>query len=173
MKEKNYFQASQSQPYHLSVGAVLVNQENKVVCHYFSKVPDVLPEPFKNITDIHILMRESMEMGETIEEALSRGLREEFGAEGKVIAFLGSKEEVAPGKSLQMIKTTLYFLVRMTSMDASVRESDDMEGDSEIVTLPIDVCVSNMKEQGKRIDTGTFDESDMILRAKEMILEEA
>ncbi len=31
----NIFQGTKEHPYHVSVGAVVLNHENKVLCHYF------------------------------------------------------------------------------------------------------------------------------------------
>lgn len=40
--------------------------------------------------DIYLLMRETIEHGETIEESIHRGLLEEFGSTGDIKNFLGS-----------------------------------------------------------------------------------
>lgn len=73
-----FFQATHAQPYHLSIGAVLFNEEGKIACHHFSEV-------FGH-KDIYILMRESMEDGETPLQTLHRGLKEEFGATAEPLA---------------------------------------------------------------------------------------
>ncbi|HRV76395.1 MAG TPA: NUDIX hydrolase, partial [Candidatus Saccharimonadales bacterium] len=82
---KNYFQGRSDHPYHLSVGAVLLNDKNEVACHYFVDAPVIGGE-------VCILMRESVEDGEVLEEALARGLMEEFGAMGNISTYIGSKE---------------------------------------------------------------------------------
>src|SRR6187549_3956056 len=76
-----FFRATQKQPYHLSIGAVLFNKEGKIACHHFTEI--------FGYKDVYILMRESMENDETPMMTLHRGLAEEFGATGKPIAFLG------------------------------------------------------------------------------------
>ena len=76
-----FFQASKTQPYHLSIGAVLFNQEGCIACHHFKEI--------FGFKDIYILMRESMEDDETPLMTLHRGLKEEFGATAYPIAFLG------------------------------------------------------------------------------------
>lgn len=70
--QPTFFQAKNEQPYHLSIGAVLFNEDGRVACHHF---PEILGQK-----DIYILMRESVEDEETPLETLQRGLEEEFGA---------------------------------------------------------------------------------------------
>ena len=51
-ESKPFFQASQKQPYHLSVGAVLFDQNGRIACHHFNEL--------FGQKDVYILMRESM-----------------------------------------------------------------------------------------------------------------
>jgi hypothetical protein len=64
-----FFQASKKQPYHLSIGAVLFDQEGRIACHHFREI--------LGHKDVYILMRESMENNETPLRTLDRGLQEE------------------------------------------------------------------------------------------------
>ena len=100
----NYFKGSKENPYHLSVGAVVFNEENKICCHYFKRA--TLRKVFENFTDFYILMRETMEMGESIEQALHRGLMEEFGIIGDIITYLGSIKGSYPLGEVSIEKTT-------------------------------------------------------------------
>lgn len=38
MQEKSFFQASHKQPYHLSIGAVLFNEQGLIACHHFKEI---------------------------------------------------------------------------------------------------------------------------------------
>ena len=76
----NYFQSSQEFPFHISVGAVLRNKQGEIACHYF----DTFSHLGESAEDFYILMRETIEPNETIEKALARGLKEEFGAEAQI-----------------------------------------------------------------------------------------
>ena len=79
----NYFKASKENPYHLSIGAVVLNGEGKILCHHFESLT-LKGETFK---DFYILMRETIEPSETIEACLERGLREEFGCKAEIKRF--------------------------------------------------------------------------------------
>src|SRR5262245_37707257 len=60
----NHFQRSKEYPFHISIGAILLNKDKKIGCHYFKKI--AVPE-FGFFEDFYILMRETIEPGETIE----------------------------------------------------------------------------------------------------------
>lgn len=79
---KNYLRKNKKFPCHYSVGAIVLNEENKIMCHYFSEI--------SGIRNFHLMMRESPKINEPIEITLHRGLMEEFGAEAKIIHYVGS-----------------------------------------------------------------------------------
>ncbi len=75
MKNLHYFIGQKKSPFHLSVGAVLLNKRGEVAVHHFPKSP-------KN-PEFFILMRRTLKPKESLETALEKGLREEFGMKGK------------------------------------------------------------------------------------------
>lgn len=163
----NYFKGVKNKPYHLSVGAVVVNEENKVCCHYFKKI--TRRKAFANFTDFYLLMRETMEMGETIEQTLHRGLMEEFGVTGEIVTFLGSIKSNYPIDNILIEKTTLYFLVRMKTFNPELRSQEDAEKESEIQWQTIDFLIPKMIEQEVRLKYSTMDESSVLEKAKAYI----
>jgi 8-oxo-dGTP pyrophosphatase MutT (NUDIX family) len=167
---QNYFRGKREHPYHLSIGAVIVNDENKVCCHFFKEM--TLRKAFEGFTNFYILMRESMEMGESIEQTLHRGLMEEFGITGDVITYLGSLKGNYTVKASEphysIEKTTLYFLVRMKTFKPELRAQEDAEKESEIQWQPIDFLIPKMKVQGDKFNS-TLDESEMLERSKQYI----
>lgn len=163
---KNYFRGTIDHPYHLSVGAVIINGENQVCCHHFGQKTE--GTPYKGFTDFYLLMRETLEMGETIEAALYRGMMEEFGITGEIQTYLGSIKssyEVTNSDPVTMIeKTTLYFLVKVKNIDPARRSKEDFAMGSQIEWRPADFLISKMKEWGNRYENTTLDESLILER---------
>ncbi len=153
-----FFQASRSQPYHLSIGAVLFDEQGRIACHHF---PEILGHK-----DVYILMRESMENEETPMMTLKRGLREEFGATAEPVAFLGSLSGYLPDQKLAFDKTTLYIACRLLSWDPAKRNGDDPEASSIIEWIEPERLISLMQQQGIRFHhRADADESEMVKRA--------
>lgn len=152
-----FFQASAEQPYHLSVGAVLFDDQGRVACHHFKEI--------FGFVDIYILMRESVEDGENLLETLARGLQEEFGATATPVAFLGSLVGFLPSFKLSFDKTTLYIACQLREWDVAKRNLDDPEASSIIEWHEPKELMELMREQGKRIPRVDADESLMIQRA--------
>ncbi len=152
-----FFQARHSQPYHLSVGAVLFDQKGRIACHHFKEI-------FGH-KDLHILMRESMENNETPLMTLHRGLKEEFGATAEPIAFLGCLTGHLPDSLFSFDKSTLYIACRLINWNPEERDLDDPEAGSTIEWFEPSALIAIMQQQGirfqNRIDT---DESEMIRR---------
>jgi 8-oxo-dGTP pyrophosphatase MutT (NUDIX family) len=159
----NYFKGTKRHPYHLSIGAVVLNEENKVCCHYFKKM--TLRKAFESFTDFYILMRETMEMGESIEDTLHRGLMEEFGITGDIVTYLGSIKGNYPIDEVSIEKTTLYFLVKMKTFKPELRSKEDAEKESDIEWQTIDFLIPKMIDQAKRLNE-TLDESLVLERVR-------
>ncbi len=157
----NYYRGTKENPYHLSVGAVILNNENKICCHYFKE----LNLHGHYFTNLYILMRETLEMGESIEDALHRGLREEFGITGEILTYLGSIKGNLPKENMIFEKTTLYFLVKMKTFEPQLRSKEDEENGSRIEWHDVDFLIPKMKEQAGRLNN-TMDESSILERIK-------
>lgn len=153
-----FFQASKKQPYHLSIGAVLFDQDGRIACHHFREI--------LGHKDVYILMRESMENNETPLTTLDRGLQEEFGATAQPVAFLGCLSGYLPDSRLSFEKTTLYIACQLVNWNPESRDLEDPEASSIIEWLEPDVLISIMQEQGIRFQHRVdADESEMIKRA--------
>lgn len=161
----NYYRGVEDQPYHLSVGAVLQNNDGLIAVHHFLKTRDV-SESRKKISDFYTLMRGTIEPKETPEQTLIRELMEEFGAKAKIITYLGSlAAAIGPNRDIQ--KTTLYFLCLLEEMHEEWRASGDPEGDSVIEWHEPSFLIKKMQEQASRYEMEDLDESRVIERAIE------
>ncbi len=129
---KNIFQASKEYPFHISVGVVLTNKEGRICCHFYKKAD--LPIEFEGKSDLYLLMRETIQSGESIEDVVERGLQEEFGAKGIMRAYLGSIKSSFPLRisKVDVEKTTLYFHVEVTEFNPTDRDDDMVEPKSTI-----------------------------------------
>ncbi len=163
MRDK-FYQHSDEQPYHISVGAVLYNDSNNICVHHFVRdaVPQNMQYLMNGVTDLYLLMRESIENGETIDEAVARGVQEEFGARGVIEKYIGSTEHRAKTRDGDYWKTTLYHSVRLIGMGE--RPKDNAEVFSIIEWIEPPKLMEIMKEQGRKTAFSDFDESKIIER---------
>lgn len=161
IQRTNYFFAIPEHPYHLSVGAVAIDQNNAICCHHF---------PY---ADVYLLMRETVLPEDTIEATLSRGLLDEFGARSKIITYIGAQLSSFKVGQKDIEKTTLYFVCKLLNRDDTWRKFNDREGNSKIVCRDIDFLIPKMKEQAYRLNQGNLDESTILKRVKEMLAQKA
>lgn len=155
--ETPFFQARTTQPYHLSVGAVLFDQNGRVACHHFKN--------FLGYEDVYILMRESMENDESPLMTLHRGLKEEFAATAEPVAFLGSLSGYLPSTKLAFDKTTLYIACQLVDWKPEERDLTDPEGSSMIEWHDPNELIAIMQRQGAHSGRVDADESEIIRRA--------
>jgi len=154
----NYFKGTEDRPFHLSVGAVIIDRKKRIYCHYFHE--------FEGVKNVHILMRETIHPGESLEDATERGLFEELGIKAKLITYIGSLVSKFPRGKIWIEKTTIYFLVELTEINKSLRNPFDKEKDSIIKLIPIDKLMEIMKTQSKNLVRTDLDESKILTRAK-------
>jgi ADP-ribose pyrophosphatase YjhB (NUDIX family) len=116
---KEFYLHTLPQPFHLSVGAVLFDNDLRICVH--SLDADAVPDSLKFLTGglrhAYLLMRESLEVGETIVDAVHRGLAEEFSVEGTVEKYLGAIDCMVTTPTSTFQKTTLYHAVRLEKMN--------------------------------------------------------
>jgi NADH pyrophosphatase NudC (nudix superfamily) len=159
----NYLNQSPESPTHISVAALLRNPEGKILVHHFQK--EDLPDESELKSDLYLLMRESLHLGESLEAAVARGLMEEYGATGTIVDFLGTIVSHFPSSDDHMImieKTVLYFLVDFVSIDESLREAGAVESRSKLLWLsPEDLLEKNIT-QAARYTRTDIDDSKII-----------
>ncbi|MBP6868921.1 MAG: NUDIX domain-containing protein [Candidatus Pacebacteria bacterium] len=155
-------QHSERNPFHISVGAVVVNSEGNIMVHTLSadSVPKDIADVLGGLDTAYILMRESVEDNESLEEAVLRGIQEEFGVEGTIRRYLGSTQSVLPARYGDFEKTTLYFEVTFSSQ--AERVVHDWESTTLLEWHDPEFLITKMKEQGQATSRGDLDESKII-----------
>lgn len=152
----NYYMGVEQAPYHLSVGSVLRNGRGEIACHHFDEAA--------GMSDVYILMRETIEPGETLEETIHRGLMEEFGAKARIVGYLGSIVAQLDNSGPPIQKTTLYFVCDLNEIHEGWRKPDDEEKGSVIEWHDVDFLIDKMSVQGERYRRQDFDESAVLRR---------
>ena len=152
----------------MSVGAVIFDKNfEKVLCHHVAEVG--------HVKNIYLLMRESIEPGETFETALHRGVLEEFGAKVEIVDFLGSLEATDKwfgeiDNVVDVQKTTIYFLSKIISQDDSMRIDDGTaESKSTLVWLDLNELAKKMNKQFKEYGINNLNEEIILKRVKKYL----
>lgn len=139
-------QFSDGKPFHISIGALLVNDDGNILVHRRTEqnAPKDGGDYLGGLSEAYTLMRESLENDESIETALRRGLKEEFNAEGEIIRYLGSVVAHITAPHPVVEKTTLYYQVRLKSMGE--RTPDD-ESWTELIWMEPRALLDAMRTQ--------------------------
>lgn len=152
----------------MSVGAVLYNEKNEIACHFFREF--VAGDDNKKYENFYLLMRETVEVDESLETAVTRGIEEEFGATGEIVRYIGMQMTKFPRDDVWVEKGTVYFLIKLKDFDKNYkRDTNDAESVSEIQWQSIDLLIEKMSEQGRKHERTDLDESEILKRAKRYI----
>lgn len=143
-----------------------MNEKGEVCCHHLFTKDLKGYWADEKIDDFYILMRETIEPNESFEKALHRGLMEEFGATAEIVDYAGSIKSAFKHKGVEVEKTTLYFLCKLTSQDLSRRSQEDIEGKSAVEWQTADYLIPRMKKQAVRFGRTDVDESSILERVK-------
>lgn len=159
--QNSKFAHTKENPYHLSVGAVVQREDGQVLC--LSAGGDV-----HGMGDFrgYLLMRETVEDNESLEDAVARGMTEEFGVTGTITRFLGSIVCTFHQPGLGDVeKTTPYFLVSYEGEREGGRtayEELELKATREWVTIPF--LLEHTKKQAKLAKRPDIDESAILER---------
>jgi hypothetical protein len=157
-ERSSFFRHSAQNPYHLSIGAVLFDDQGRIACHHFQEI--------FGYRDVYILMRETMKGTEPPFVTLARGLKEEWGATAEPVAFVGNLSGMLPEGDFHFEKTTLYVVCKLTHWDSQERDVADPEASSVIEWIEPEKLILLMQEQGDRFRHQVdVDESEMVRRA--------
>ncbi len=159
------YQHTAANPFHISVGAVVVNDKGEILVHKMQKkdVPADMLQAFNYDSiqkdEIYTLMRETLEDGEVLTDAVMRGVHEEFGIEGTVEKYLGSIQAKAFAWDKEFEKTTLYFQVGVITQNERPKDEEDF---SILEWHAPEFLIQKMQEQGQSMNRTDLDESKII-----------
>lgn len=159
MKKLHYFVGQKKSPFHLSVGAIVMNGKTEIYCHHLLNV--------RGKMDAYLLMRETVEPNETLENALRRGLGQEFGMKAKIVGYLGSvTSSFKNWQGANIQKTTLYFLCKPIGMPKIVKHMESHYGERSVREWEnASFLIRQMKRQARVLKRSDFDESEIVARA--------
>ncbi len=162
----NLYSYSRRNPYHVSVGAVLFNNRGEVCVHRYlsTDFPNDVKHLSGGLDEVYILMRETLHDGESMSEAVLRGIEEEFGAKGVVEKYLGALiSNVDDGDDLIFEKTTLYHSVRLQRVGLK-RDETEIENRSKLLWLAPSDLLSIMEKQVSLTTREELNETEIIRR---------
>lgn len=159
----NYYGATPDRPYHLSVGAVVLNADNDVICLHYPSID--------GIKDIYKLPTGTVHKGETLEDTLHRRCREELGCSVKIITFLGTQitRDVwwgELGTPTPMEKSVMFFLAKAVTEDSKLTTADE---NYEVKTKGFSFLIESLQTLKVKDGMRDFNQAEMIIRAKEWI----
>jgi len=152
-------------PFHISVGAVLFNDDHKICLHHFYKkdIPEHLHFLADHMDEYYHLMRESLEGNEPLHDAVLRGIEEEFSAKGVVESYLGSKiDEILQPDGMTFEKLTIYHAVR--SQELGTRVATDVESKTKLEWLSPEEALQIFDKQCQSTKRPELDERIIINR---------
>ena len=128
-------------PFHISVGAVLMD----------------------DMDESRHLMRETLEGNEPLQDAVLRGIKEEFGATGTVEKYLGPKIDliIHPDRT-SFEKLTIYHSVRLDKLGE--RTDTGPEGTTHLEWVPPQKALELYRDQISHTDRPELDERVIIER---------
>lgn len=152
----NIFQGDAHWPFHLSVGVVAVDEHGRIGVHHFK-------ERF-GLSNVYTLVSETVEGNETLQAAALRGLREEFGAEAKIVGYLGSQTSNFSVDDLVIHKSTEYLVADVVRWDVDHRDHADNTRTSSIEWYETPELTRILQEQCHRLADLSINEAGVIGR---------
>lgn len=160
-KKLYYFIGQAKNPYHLSVGAVLVNEKREICVHHY--------ESADGSKNVYSFMRETVRFDDSLKGAVERGLAKEFGVTATVERYLGSlTSRFTNWENIDIQKTTLYFLCAYKGI---VKKENVQEKHFEWVSketvewVTYPELLKKMETQSNFTARSDFDEVDILHRA--------
>ncbi len=156
----SYFRSTKQRPFHLSVGGVVYNNKGELLTRHFSNYKG------RNV-DIYLFPTETIEPGESLEQALLRGLKEEVGVQAKIKGFLGTLVGFAKSKDKIFEKTVIYFLTELQTIGPPLFPEED--GQSSVEWHTPEFLLEQTKYLPQDMIHSVLNESSTIKAAQKII----
>lgn len=162
----NYYGATPDRPFHLSVGIIVLDANNDVLCLHYPKID--------TLENIYTLPTETVITGETLEEAAKRGAQEELGCTVSVIAFLGTQAISDQwwgelGTPTRVEKSIVYFLCKAQRQETVALNDENRKRN--VVSKTFEFLTETMQNISVKEGIGDFGQTqiEILKRAKKWI----
>jgi hypothetical protein len=165
MNLNDFYKYNKTQPYHISVGGVLFNDNFEICVHHFFKkdLPEETHFLMDYLDEAYILMRETLEGKESLYEAVVRGMLEEFGVEVEVDKYLGAKIDTVTGPvEAPFEKLTVYHAAKLTRQGE--RKFFDIENKSKMEWHKPEALLHIFNQQVQKTNRPELDERVVVER---------
>lgn len=143
----NYFAWTETNRQHLSVGAVILNSEGKILVHKLARIGNK-----------YFLPKKTHSNGIALEQTL-HSTEAETGYKLYIERYIGSRQSTFPDDNSNSVnKTTLYFLCSI--VEQTQRDPRDRDADSELIWIDRQELIEIMQEQGSK--ENDLDESKIL-----------
>ncbi len=167
MNPNSFYKYSKTKPFHISVGGLLFNDNYEICVHHFFKenIPNDLHFLMDYQKEVFHLMRESLEGNEPLQDAVVRGMKEEFGADVAVDMYLGAKVDIITSPTEKPFeKLTIYHSAKLVSLGE--RLDFDAESKSKMEWYSADDLLKIFDEQCAKTKRPELDERIIVERFK-------
>jgi len=166
VNEGNYFGLTLDRPFHLSVGGIVLDQNNNFYCLHYPQIDE--------LKDVYVLPNKTVRKEEALEAALRRGMRAEIGCEIKLITFLGTlvTQDTWCGEINQptsMEKSVVFFLAKAISFNEKAAQAENEKEHRDIQLQPLAFLVEKMEHLQVKDGMRDFNQLKILLRVRDWI----
>lgn len=162
----NIFGAAIDRPFHLSVGVVVLNAENDILCLHY---PDIDGQK-----DIFVLPNKTAKPSETLVDTATRAAKQELGCDIRLVTFLGSTRTEDSwwgelGTPTKVEKNVLYFLAVATQQHPDIAKNENEKEGREVTTKTFGFLIERMNNIALKDGMRDFNHAEIVIRAQKWL----